>query len=90
MINVLLVKIKNCINFVKFNRAVIYRNKYNDSVFKGVFESMIPGSCVHATVIDVWAMQLSSTEAFRSRSSPVRVFMPITIQVRFLCIMKKN
>ncbi|KAL4560576.1 hypothetical protein LXL04_032729 [Taraxacum kok-saghyz] len=58
---------------------VIYRNKFNDSVFKGVFESMIPGSCVHATAIDIWAMQLSYTEQFRSRSSPVRLFMPSTI-----------
>ncbi|KAL4591856.1 hypothetical protein LXL04_004830 [Taraxacum kok-saghyz] len=58
---------------------IIYRNKFNDTVCKGVFESMIPGSCVHGNAIDVWAMQLSSTESFRSRSSPVRVFMPSTI-----------
>ncbi|KAL4579528.1 hypothetical protein LXL04_015678 [Taraxacum kok-saghyz] len=55
---------------------VIYRNKFNDSVFKGVFESMIPGSYVHATAIDIWAMQLSYTEQFRSRTSPVWLFMP--------------
>ncbi|KAL4579529.1 hypothetical protein LXL04_015679 [Taraxacum kok-saghyz] len=58
---------------------VIYRNKFNDSVFKGVFESMISGSCVNATAIDIWVMQLSYTEQFRSRTSPVRLFMPSTI-----------
>ncbi|KAL4573574.1 hypothetical protein LXL04_020384 [Taraxacum kok-saghyz] len=64
---------------LNFNRDVIYRNKFNDSVFKGVFESMIPGSCVHATAIDIWALQLSYTEQFRSRTSPIRLFMPSTI-----------
>ncbi|KAL4554554.1 hypothetical protein LXL04_039386 [Taraxacum kok-saghyz] len=58
---------------------VIYQNKFNDSGFKGVFESMIPSSCVHATAIDIWAMQLSYTEQFRSRTSQARLFMPSTI-----------
>ncbi|KAL4553893.1 hypothetical protein LXL04_040114 [Taraxacum kok-saghyz] len=40
---------------------------------------MIPSSCVHATAIDIWAMQLSYTEQFRSRTSQARLFMPSTI-----------
>ncbi|KAL4590959.1 hypothetical protein LXL04_003906 [Taraxacum kok-saghyz] len=54
---------------------LLFQSDYGDKGFRAVFESMIPGSKIHISVIDLWATVLNHEEQRRNRNSPSRFFV---------------
>ncbi|KAI3522952.1 hypothetical protein L1887_01004 [Cichorium endivia] len=58
---------------------LVFESKFGDLGYRGIFESMIPGSRIHATIIDIWASILNHQERYRNKKSPVKdVFILLT------------
>ncbi|KAL4569140.1 hypothetical protein LXL04_024771 [Taraxacum kok-saghyz] len=58
---------------------LLFESDYRDKGFRAVFESMIPGSKLHISVIDLWATVLNHEEQRRNRNSPSRFFASCTL-----------
>ncbi|KAI3753280.1 hypothetical protein L2E82_25329 [Cichorium intybus] len=53
---------------------LVFESNFGDLGHRGIFESMIPGSKIHATIIDIWASILNHQERHRNKKSPARMF----------------
>ncbi|KAI3751014.1 hypothetical protein L2E82_22004 [Cichorium intybus] len=62
---------------------LVFESKFGDLGYRGIFESMIPGSRIHATVIDIWASILNHQERHINKKSPARMFLSCTLLVFF-------
>ncbi|KAI3740132.1 hypothetical protein L2E82_30553 [Cichorium intybus] len=62
---------------------LVFESKFGDLGHRGIFESMIPGSKIHATIIDIWASILNHQERHRNKKSPARMFLSCTLLVFF-------
>lgn len=67
---------------------------FGDLGHRGIFESMIPGSRIHATVIDIWASILNHQERHINKKSPTRMFLSCTLLSNFvldesICIQRR-
>ncbi|KAI3690821.1 hypothetical protein L2E82_49032 [Cichorium intybus] len=58
---------------------LVFESKFGDLGYRGIFESMILGSRIHATVIDIWASILNHQERHRNKKSPARMFLSCTL-----------
>lgn len=65
---------------------------FGDSGPWGIFESMIPGSKIHGTIIDIWDTILNHLELRRNKKSPARMFLSCTLLVKLHlgCILTLN
>lgn len=73
---------------------LVFESKFGDLGYRGIFESMIPGSRIHATVIDIWASILNHQERHRNKKSPARMFLSCTLLSNFvldesICIQRR-
>ncbi|KAI3708808.1 hypothetical protein L2E82_38279 [Cichorium intybus] len=62
---------------------LVFESIFGDLGYRGIFESMIPGSKIHATCIDIWASILNHQERYRNKKSPARMFLSCTLLVFF-------
>ncbi|KAI3699561.1 hypothetical protein L2E82_43962 [Cichorium intybus] len=62
---------------------MVFESKFGDLGYRGIFESMIPGSRIHATIIDISASILNHQERYRNKKSPGRMFLSCTLLVFF-------
>ncbi|KAL4555483.1 hypothetical protein LXL04_038103 [Taraxacum kok-saghyz] len=58
---------------------LLFESKYGDKGFRAIFESMIPGSKLHISIIDLWATILNHEEQRRNKNSPSRLFVSCTL-----------
>ncbi|KAL4577875.1 hypothetical protein LXL04_013990 [Taraxacum kok-saghyz] len=63
---------------------MLFQSDYGDEGIRAVFESMIPGSKIHITVIDVWATILNHEEQRRNRKSPSRLFVSCSLLANYV------
>ncbi|KAI3516651.1 hypothetical protein L1887_15574 [Cichorium endivia] len=73
---------------------LVFESKFGDLGHRGIFESMIPGSRIHATVIDIWASILNHQERHINKKSPARMFLSCTLLSNFvldetICIQRR-
>lgn len=52
--------------------------------YKGIMESLMPGSKIHASVVDIWVAIQNDLEKRRSTSARSRVFVHSDIMVAIL------
>ncbi|KAI3782292.1 hypothetical protein L2E82_12332 [Cichorium intybus] len=73
---------------------LVFETKFGDRGHRGIFESMIPGSKIHGTIIDIWATILNHQERHRNKKSPSRMFFSCTLLSNYIldeaiCIEKR-
>ncbi|KAI3496960.1 hypothetical protein L1887_39338 [Cichorium endivia] len=73
---------------------LVFESIFGDLGHRGIFESMIPGSKIHATCIDIWASILNHQERYRNKKSPARMFLSCTLLSNFvldetICIQRR-
>ncbi|KAI3724541.1 hypothetical protein L2E82_36322 [Cichorium intybus] len=73
---------------------LVFETKFGDTGHRGIFESMIPGSKIHGTIIDIWATILNHQERHRNKKSPSRMFFSCTLLSNYIldeaiCIEKR-
>ncbi|KAI3763656.1 hypothetical protein L2E82_13650 [Cichorium intybus] len=73
---------------------LVFETKFGDRGHRGIFVSMIPGSKIHGTIIDIWATILNHQERHRNKKSPSRMFFSCTLLSNYIldeaiCIEKR-
>nr|KAJ0224663.1 hypothetical protein LSAT_V11C100013050 [Lactuca sativa] len=63
---------------------LVFETMFGDSGPWRIFESMIPGSKIHGTIIDIWATILNHLELRRNKKSPARMFLSCTLLSNFI------
>ncbi|CAH1453883.1 unnamed protein product [Lactuca virosa] len=63
---------------------LVFESTFGDIGYRGIFESMIPGSKIHLTIIDIWATLLNYQELRRNKKSPARMFLSCTLLSNFI------
>ncbi|CAI9277400.1 unnamed protein product [Lactuca saligna] len=63
---------------------LVFETMFGDSGPRGIFESMIPGSKIHGTIIDIWATIQNHLELHRNKKSPARMFLSCTLLSNFI------
>ena len=71
----------NTFNFGYMDSEIIFESHGQLIGYKGILESLMPGSKIHASVVDIWVAIQNDLEKRRSTGSSSRVFVHSHIMV---------
>ncbi|PWA54844.1 hypothetical protein CTI12_AA435000 [Artemisia annua] len=84
------VKIPNSLKSPYINRIVDCKRRLQSDEKKGIMESLMPGSKIHVTVVDIWVAIQNDLEKRRSTGARSRVFVHSDIMVAGKAMMDKK
>lgn len=62
-------------------RDLLFESTCGDKGYCDIFESMIPGSMIHVTILNLWAIILNHQEQHKNKKSPSRMFVSSSLLV---------